>query len=123
MTKTAAALAILTGLGFGLPGAYGIWYFAKHRAIWTFMGFPTYGAGPFEKIGLATSVPLLAGFVAVCLAEVVVGGMLWSGRPAALWLSLALLPFELAYWLGFALPFGPIFGLLRTALVIAALKT
>jgi hypothetical protein len=119
MTKTAAALAIFTGLGFGLPGAYGLWYFVKHHSVWTFIGFPTYGGGPFERMGLATSAPLLAGFLAVCLAEVIVGSMLWAGHPAALWLSLALLPFEFSYWLGFALPFGPIFGVVRTALVVA----
>ncbi|MCW5874693.1 MAG: hypothetical protein KIS88_08635 [Anaerolineales bacterium] len=121
-TSIAAVLAWLSGLGFGLPGVYGLWHFAKNRVVWTFMGFPTYGGGPFEKIGLHTSVPLLAGFVVVCLAELVVGGMLWAGQPAGLWLALALLPFELAYWIGFALPFGPIIGVLRTVLVIAAIR-
>ncbi len=86
------------------------------------MGFPAYGKGPFENIGLPTSIPLLAGFEAVCFAEVVVGALLWSGSPAGIWLSFALLPFEFAYWIGFALPFGPIFGIIRTILVIIALR-
>jgi hypothetical protein len=119
--KAIAILTILCGLGFGLPGVFGLRYFAQHNSIWTFMGFPTYGHGPFERIGLHTSVPLLAGFLAVCIAELVVGGILWSGQPTNLWLALALLPFELFYWIGFALPFGPVFGILRTALVIAAM--
>jgi FtsH-binding integral membrane protein len=33
-------------------------------------------------------------------------------------LALGLLPFELAFWIGFALPFGFVFGAARTALVI-----
>jgi hypothetical protein len=35
-------------------------------------------------------------------------------------LALALLPLEAAFWIGFALPFGPLLGLARTALVLAA---
>ncbi len=121
MTRAASVLSVLLGLGFGLPGAYGAWYLAEHRRVWTFLGFPTYGGGPFERWGLATSVPLLAAFVAVCAAEVVVGAMLWSGGRAGLWLALALLPAELVFWVGFALPFGPLLGLARTVLVVVTL--
>lgn len=120
--KAIAILTILCGLGFGLPGVFGLRYFIQHNSIWTFMGFPTYGHGPFEKIGLQTSVPLLAGFLAVGVAELIVGGILWAGQPATLWLALALLPFELFYWIGFDLPFGYFVGLARTVLVILAMK-
>jgi hypothetical protein len=121
VTRAAAVVAWITGLGFGLPAVFGLRYFAQHQEVWTFMGFPTYGGGPFERWGIQTSIPLLAGFIAVCVAELIVGGLLWSGRPAGLWLALALLPFELVYWIGFALPFGFVFGAIRTTLVIAAL--
>jgi hypothetical protein len=123
MTAAAAACSILLGLGFGLPGAYGAWFYARTGEVWTFLGFPTYGGGPFESWGWPTSVALLLGFVAVCVAEVVVGVLLWRNAPAALWLALALLPFELVFWIGFALPFGSLLGLARTALVVAALVT
>lgn len=121
MTRAAAILAWITGLGFGVPAVFGLHYFAEHDEVWTFMGFPTYGGGPFERWGISTSVPLLAGFIAVCVAELIVGGMLWSGQPTALWLALALVPFELVYWIGFALPFGFILGGIRTVLVLVAL--
>lgn len=120
MTQAAAVLAWITGLGFGLPAVFGLRYFAQHHEVWTFMGFPTYGGGPFERWGISTSVPLLAGFIVVCIAELIVGTMLWSGRPIGLWLALALVPFELVYWIGFALPFALIFGAIRTVLVILA---
>jgi hypothetical protein len=120
--RAIAILTILCGLCFGLPGVFGLRYFAQHNSIWTFMGYPTYGHGPFEKIGLHTSVLLLAGFLTVCIAELVVGGILWGGQPAYLWLALALLPFELFFWIGFALPFGHIVGLARTVLVIIAMR-
>lgn len=57
----------------------------------------------------------------VCAAEVVVGVLLWRDSTTAPWLALALLPIELVFWIGFALPFGPLLGLARTALVVAIL--
>ena len=102
MTKAAAVCSLVLGLGFGLPGAYGAWYFARLGEVWTFLGFPTYGDGPFERWGVPTSVPLLVGFVLVCTAEVAVGVLLWRDADATLWLALALLPVELAFWVGFA---------------------
>jgi hypothetical protein len=120
MVQAAAVCSILLGLGFGVPGAIGTLHFARTGQVWTFMGFPTYGGGPFEEIGLATSVPLLIGFVLVCLVEVVVGVMLLADAPNARTFAYALLPFELAFWFGFALPFGPVLGIARTVLLLLA---
>jgi hypothetical protein len=122
LSRLAAGLAGLSGLGFGLPAVYGAVHHARTGEVWQFMGFPTYGHGPFEKVGLPTSTPLLVGFAAVCGAEVIAAGLLWRQSRVGARLSLALLPFEAAYWLGFALPAGPLLGAGRTALVIAALK-
>ncbi len=76
MRKAAAVLAWLGGLGFGLPGVYGLWFFVEYGRVWTFIGFPTYGKGPFEEVGVETTVPLLAGFVAVCAVEIMAGVLL-----------------------------------------------
>lgn len=118
MRVAAGLISIFLGLGFGLPGIFGIRHFARTGEVWTFMGFPTYGKGPFERIGIPTSTPLLVGFVAVCLAEVVLGGMILADAPGAKVLALALLPVELAFWIGFALPLGPPLGIARTVLVL-----
>ena len=88
MTKAAAVCSLALGLGFGLPAVYGAWYYARHDEVWTFLGFPRYGEGPFERWGVPTSVPLLVGFVAVCAAEVVVAALLWrDGTLAPGWPS------------------------------------
>ncbi len=121
MTKSAAVCSVALGLGFGLPGVRGAWYFAREDQVWTFLGFPTYGDGPFTRWGVPTTTPLLLGFVAVCATEVVVGLMLWIGVASAPWLALVLLPLELLFWIDFALPFGFVFGLARTVLVVLAL--
>lgn len=104
LMKLAATSSWILGLGFGLPCAYAIWYFAKHNQVWTLLGYPTYGQGPFTRIGIETTVPLLVAFFAVCVTEVVVGWLLWQQPTAGAWLAMALLPFELAFWVGFALP-------------------
>jgi hypothetical protein len=63
---------------------------------------------------------LLVAFVLVCLAEVIVGVMLLFGVPHAASASHALLPIELGFWIGFALPFGPPLGIARTILLLLA---
>lgn len=121
MTRAAGVLAGLLGLGFGIPGAIGVRYFAQHHQVWQLLGFPTYGEGPFERAGIPTTVPLLLGFVVVCAAEIAIGGLLVADWHPALWLSLTILPFELAYWTGFALPFGFVLGAARVGLTVAVL--
>ena len=117
--RTASVLAWISGLGFGLPGIYGIWHLNNRGSIATFMGFPTYGNGVFENFGVKTSVPLLAAFVVVCSAECVAGWLLWGSQQAGAILSLVLLPIGLVFWIGFSLPIPPILGLARTVLVLA----
>ena len=117
--KAAAVLAGFAGLGFGLPGALGVKHLAETGQVWMFMGFPTYGGGPFERVGIRTSVPLMSAFVALCAAEVATGCLLWRGSRAGVRLSHALLPIEMAFWIGFALPVGPPLGVARTLLVIS----
>ena len=51
MIKAAAVCSVVLGLGFGLPGAYGAWFLARSGEVWTFLGFPAYGGGPFERWG------------------------------------------------------------------------
>ena len=118
--RIAAALAAFTGLGFGIPGAFGIWHFARTGEVWTFLGFPTYGKGPFEKAGVSTSVPLLGAFLVVCAAEVATAGLLWRRSPVGTRMALGLLPAELIFWAGFALPFGPPVALARTITILHA---
>lgn len=116
LNRAAAACSLFLGLGFGLPGAYGTWYLAREGRVWTFLGFPTYGGGLFTRWSVSTTVPLLVSFLAVCAAEVAVGILQWRDDDTAPWLALALLPFELVYWIGFVLPVALLIGLVRTVL-------
>ena len=120
--RVAGGLSVALGLGFGPLAVYGAMYFAEHGAVWYFAGFPTYGDGPFESMGIPTSVPLISGFAVVCAAEVALGTRMWAGRRSSLKHSFALLPFEAVYWVGFALPFGVVLGAARTIAVMAAVR-
>lgn len=122
LVKAATATSAFTGLGFGIPCLYGIRVFAQTHEVATFLGFPAYGDGPFAAIGIATSVPLLSAFLGVCAAEVVTARLLWKGRPSGEVLAFGLLPVELIFWIGFALPFGPLLGATRAGLLLAVRK-
>jgi len=121
MVLAAGICAVLLGVGFGIPGIVGARHFARTGEGWYFLGFPTY-QGPFERVGIHTSTGLILGFVAVCAGEVAIGVMLIVDWPPALWWSLALLPFELIFWTGFALPYAFVVGALRVAFVWIALS-
>jgi hypothetical protein len=117
-TRVAAASSGLLGFGFGVPCAYGIWHLARRGEIATVLGYPTYGKGPFEAVGIPTTVPLMSAFLSVCLGEVACAWLLWKGRPAGRTMAMWLLPLETSFWIGFALPFGPPLGMARTMAVL-----
>lgn len=120
MIKIASACAWMQGIGFGLPCIYGIWHLAKRKSIATFLGFPTYGHGPFERIGVTTTVPLLTAFLLVCALECVCGWGLWNSNKGSAIVSFAILPVEILFYAGFALPFGPPVMILRIVLLVIA---
>lgn len=115
--RTAAILQWFIGFGFGIPAVLGIRNLAAGRGILYFMGFPSYGKGPFERIGIHSTVPLLSAFLLICLLECVAGWLLWSGAKAGAILSLVLLPFGAIFWWGFALPIPPILAVVWTVLI------
>jgi len=118
MMKIASLSAYFSGLGFGIPCVYGIINMLRGKGIAWVMGFPTYGNGPFEKIGVHTTIPLMVGFLLLCVTECLVGQMLWHSDKGGAILSLAIIPLELTFYIGFALPFGPPVLILRIVLVL-----
>lgn len=96
----------------------GIRHLAGGRGLLYFMGFPAYGRGPFERVGIQTTVPLLSAFLVTCTLECVAGWLLWRGDTAGAILSLVLLAVAAVFWWGFALPIPPILGVVWTVLII-----
>lgn len=115
--RVAAILLWITAVGFGAFCVPAIRNLLNGRDIPFVMGFPAYGHGPFERVGIPTTVPLLTGFLLVCILEGVAGWLLWSGHKSGAILAITLLPVGAIFWWGFALPLPPIFAAVRTALI------
>ena len=120
MTQVAAALCLVNAIGFGLPCVPAIRELLAGRAVPLLFGFPAYGGGPFERIGLQSSVPLISAFLVVCVFEGLAGWLLWGGHRSGAILALALLPVGAVFWVGFALPIAPLTAIVRTALIAAS---
>ncbi len=119
MIRAAAVLCWFNAIGFGvftIPAIARVW---AGKGIPTVLGFPAYGEGPFEAHGITSTVPLLTGFLVVCLIEGVAGWLLWGGHTGGAIVALAILPAGAVYWWGFALPIAPVAALVRTVLLVA----
>ena len=116
--RVAAVLLWITAAGFGVPCLMAIRNLMTGRGIPFIIGFPAYGGGPFERIGVHTTVPLVFAFLLVCTLEGVAGVLLWGGHKSGAMLALVLIPAGAVFWWGFALPFPPIFAIARTVLIV-----
>jgi hypothetical protein len=114
-----AALTLwLLAAGFGLPAPFVGLYLLRRDELPSFFGlFRVYGGGFFEAFPKTIFVLLLAAFSALGVAEVWSGILLWRDSDAGVTLALALLPIEIVFWLGFALPIPWVFGLARVLLL------
>lgn len=118
--RIAAALLALNGLGFGIPCILGIQNLAAGKGVLIFMGFPTYGGGPFERVGIKSTMPLLGLFLLVSVLELVAAILVWRGTMAGGIMALALLLPGAFFWFGFALPIPPVLATVWTALILSS---
>ena len=118
LLRVAAILHWVIAVGFGVFCHPAIRNLLSGRDIPIVLGFPAYGRGPFERVGIPTTVPLLAAFLLVCILEAVAGFFLWRAYTSGAVLALVLLPVGGVFWWGFALPIPPIFALVWTMLIL-----
>jgi hypothetical protein len=118
LLRVAAILHGFIAVGFGVFCIPAIQNVLNGKPIPIVMGFPAYGQGPFESVGIRSTVPVLAAFLLVCILEAVAGVLLWGGYRSGAMLALLLLPLGAVFWWGFALPIPPIFALVWTILIL-----
>jgi hypothetical protein len=116
--RIAAILHWFVAVGFGVFCIPAIRNLRAGGDIPLVMGFPAYGRGPFERIGIPTTVPLLVAFLLVCILEAVAGYLLWGGYRSGAILALVLVPVGGLFWWGFALPIPPLLALVWTVLIL-----
>jgi hypothetical protein len=116
----ASVLLWISAAGLGLSCLIAIRSLQTTGEIAYLFGLPTFGRGPFEQHGLPTTVPLVGGFLLVCLLEAIAGWLVWNGRLSGGILALALLPAGAVFWWGFALPYPPILAVVRALLLLAS---
>lgn len=117
--RAAAVALAVDGIGFGVVVPPAVLAVAQGRGVPVVLGFPAYGGGPFEGYGLPTTVPLLTAFGVVCALQAAAAVLLWRRRPAGAVLALVSVALGGVFWWGFALPVGPVLGLLAVVLVLA----
>jgi hypothetical protein len=116
--RVAAILHWFIAVGFGVFCFPAIRNLLMGHDIPFVMGLPAYGRGAFERVGILTTVPLLAGFLLVCILEAVAGVLLWQGYRSGAVLALVLVPVGGVFWWGFSLPIPPIFAAVWTVLIL-----
>jgi hypothetical protein len=123
LTQVTAVLLWIASLGFGLPCFPAIRNLLTGRELPLILGFRAYGGGPFERVGIHTTVTLLVAFLLVCILEGVAGRLLWGDEKAGAILALGLLPVGAVFWWGFALPIPPILAAVRTMLILLSWRS
>jgi hypothetical protein len=118
LIRVAAILHWIIAVGFGMFCFPATRNLLIGRDIPFVLGLPAYGRGPFERVGIPTTVPLLSAFLLICILEAVAGVLLWGGNKSGAILALVLLPVGGVFWWGFDLPIPPIFSLVWTILIL-----
>jgi len=118
--QASSVLMWLVAAGFGVPAPFVASYYLRERTLPTFMGlFPMYGGGPLDRFSSEVFAVFLGLFTALSAFEVYAGWLLWNGEPVGARMTLALLPIEVVFWFGFAVPFPPLIAVARIGLLAA----
>jgi len=119
--RIGAVLTWLYAAGFGLSAVPVAIYLVRRGTLpWFGDMFPMYGGPWSNSVSQRTFVVLLGAFCAVTLTAAAAAVMVWAGSRTGAWLTLALLPVEAVFWVGFALPVPWILAVARLALLAVA---
>ncbi len=123
----ARAAAVVTWIyvaAFGLATIPVGIYLMQRYTLPTFFGiFQMYGGLWSAAVQNSTFLLLLGAFLLLTLAVGGAGWMLWKGSRAGAIVSLALLPVEAVFWVGFSLPIPWMAAAARVVLIALAWRT
>lgn len=105
---------------FAIPAPFVASHYVRERTLPSFAGlFPMYGGGLFDRFSPETFAVLLGLFTALGALEAYSGWLLWNGQQLGALITCALLPLELVFWAGFAVPIPPLIAIARFGLLAA----
>jgi hypothetical protein len=109
----------LVAVGFGVPSAFVAVRLLRERELPFLFGLPfrAYGGGFFERWPPEVFAVLLGVFAALSALELFAGYLLWHGERVGAVITVALLPIEVIFWAGFAVPIPPLVAVVRIALL------
>ena len=93
-----------------------LYYALTHRTLPTLGGIRLL-SGPFEKLGLDPLIVAGIGFIIVSALKILAAYWLWGARMDGAVLELILLGLSAIFWYGFALPLGPVLGVIQVILL------
>ena len=117
-----AVLTWVYAAAFGLPAIpIAVYHVNTGGLLPRFLDrFPMYGGPWSAQFGAGVFAALLIAFLLVLLVSSFAAWLVWRGSRVGAILSLALLPVEIVFWLGFALPVPWAFGVARVVLLLLA---
>lgn len=106
-----------------LVGVLPTLYYAFTRGRLPILGGIPLLAGPFERLGLNPLIVAGLGYVIVSALKILAAYWLWGGRMDGAVLELILLGLSAIFWYGFALPLGPLVGVIQVVLLVLTWRT
>ena len=107
--------------GFGLPVIPIAIYHLNTGRLPTFFGlFVMYGGRWSDSFTPGVFAALLVAFLLILIVTSFAAWLVWQGLRVGAVVSLALLPVEIVFWIGFDLPVPWFFGIARVVLLLLA---
>src|SRR5262249_40535245 len=94
-----------------------LYYAFTHRALPRLAGIRLLG-GPFEALGIDALIVAGLVYVVVSGLKFLAAYWLWNSRLDGAILELVLLGLSAIFWYGFALPLGPLLGIIQVVLLV-----
>lgn len=122
LTKVLSIVVFIDAFAW-LIGVVPTLYYAFSRGRLPTLGGITLLGGPFERLGLNVLIVAGIGYLIVSGLKILAGYWLWGARMDGAVLELILLGLSVIFWYGFALPLGPLLGVIQVILLALAWGT
>ena len=99
-----------------------LYYAFSQGRLPTFGGIRLLG-GPFEKLGIEALIVAGIGYIIVSALKILAAHWLWNTKMDGAVLELILLGLSAIIWYGFALPLGPLLGIIQVGLLALAWRS